>query len=185
MKNTFTKYQIILLLLWLAIGVFGRLVPHLPNMTPFTSLSVLAGAVFARRISFLLILVTLVLSDLFLAFLYHYPVFGTWTLFTYSGFALIVLASSYQLKQIKFLDTLLFAGVSSLGFWVWTNFGVWLTSHIYPLNFNGLVMCYGAAIPFLRNALLGSLLWMVVLLTAWQVCSRKERSRKGAKLAKE
>ncbi|GAH11350.1 unnamed protein product, partial [marine sediment metagenome] len=85
------RNQIILLLLWVMVGVLGRWVPHIPNVTPLTSLSLLAGAVFSKRIALLFLLITAILSDVMLAWMYHYPVFGAWTFFTYTGFMCIAL----------------------------------------------------------------------------------------------
>ncbi len=158
------KQKIILVGLWLMVGVFGRLIPHLPNMTPLTSLSILAGVVFSRRIALLIIAVTLLLSNLLLTVLFHYPFFGAWTIFTSSGFLLIVLASSYQLKTQQFANVLVFGVVAGAGYWLWTNFGVWLFSGFYEHTGSGLIACYTLALPFLQNSLLGVVVWLAVLL---------------------
>jgi hypothetical protein len=50
---------------------------------------------------------------------------------------------------------------SSLFFWTWTNFGVWLMNDgiTYSRNLQGLLACFVAAIPFLGNALVADLAW--------------------------
>lgn len=105
----------------------------------------------------------LILSDALLAYLHHYPVMGAWTLFSYSGFAGVVLVGAALTAQSSLLRYLATISMASFAFWVWTNFGVWLLSGMYLHSINGLLACYIAALPFLRNALLGDLLWMVSL----------------------
>ena len=39
---------------------------------------------------------------------------------------------------------------------------------MYTLTLNGLVECYVAALPFLRNALVGDLAWGLVLFLSFQ-----------------
>jgi hypothetical protein len=52
---------------------------------------------------------------------------------------------------------------SSLLFFVATNFAVWAFSPIYAASGEGLLKCYIAALPFLRNMLAGDLSWGLVL----------------------
>jgi hypothetical protein len=48
-------------------------------------------------------------------------------------------------------------------FFVFTNFGVWLGSSMYPQTWAGLVECYVAGIPFYKNTLAGTLFYSAVL----------------------
>jgi len=52
---------------------------------------------------------------------------------------------------------------SSLIFFLVTNFAVWAFSPIYAANAAGLIKCYVAGLPFLRNMAEGDLFWGVVL----------------------
>ena len=62
---------------------------------------------------------------------------------------------------------------SSLIFFAATNFAVWAFNNMYPMNFEGLVQCYVAALPFLDKTVLGDLLWTGVLFGgAWLVQHR-------------
>jgi hypothetical protein len=157
------KAEIILLILWISIGALSRILPHLPNVTALASLSLLAGMQFSKTRSLLLVIATLFLSDLILAYGWGYAVLGSWSLFTYSGFAFIaLLGSKFQTtKGLRLFGLLISA---SLLFWMWTNFGVWLCSGLYPHAADGFLACYIAALPFLRNECLGDLGWMLVLL---------------------
>src|SRR3989304_5246875 len=119
-------------IIWIvAIGVFGRLLPHFPNMTPLTGLSLFAGANLSRRLSLSIIFATLFVSDLCLAFIFGYPMFGYFTLFTYTGFVMSVLVGS-KLQYTK------------------------------------------RAFPFLRNALIGDLIWSYFIFGIFYILLRKK-----------
>jgi len=62
---------------------------------------------------------------------------------------------------------------SAVLFFVTTNFFVWLTSGMYPLDATGLVACYVAAIPFFKNTLLGTLFWSAVLFGGFELLRRQ------------
>ena len=48
---------------------------------------------------------------------------------------------------------------ASLIFFVITNFAVWLVWDFYPKTFDGLILCYAAGLPFLRNTLMSTILY--------------------------
>jgi hypothetical protein len=114
----------------------------------------------------------MVISDSLLTLLFHYPLFGYFSCFTYSGFLMISLLFSYR-TPTHLHGLLASASVGTLFFWLWTNFGVWLTSGLYAKSIAGFGLCYLAALPFLRNALIGSLLWMIIYYCSLQVCFKK------------
>ena len=151
-------------LLWIAIATLGRLIPHPPNATPLTSLCVLSSRQFSLKTSCFMMLLSLLLSDILLAFIQHHAIFGLWSLFTYSGFLMIMFGGARFIRQdTSFLNTFIFTGFSSIGFWLWTNLGTWLTTSLYQHTGYGLLTCYAAAIPFLRNAIIADLIWLAVL----------------------
>ena len=123
-------------LIWILIGVIGRLIIHIPDVTPLTTLSLFAPLFFSKRFSILIILVTLLLSDLCLHFIFHYAVFGSWTFFTYSGWIAIVCLGFLLSKQFNLFHACTFTLFSSVFFWVWTNFGTFVATHIYAHTFS-------------------------------------------------
>lgn len=155
---------------WLVLGVLARLVPHPANVTPMTSISLFGGSEMGRGRALLLTLATLVVSDLLLALAMGYPAFGAWSFFNYTGFAAIVLAGSFLRGKKSAGRTIGFLLASSFGFWLWTNFGVWATgAHgMYPRTLEGLGACYVAALPFLRNAVVGDLAWGFVFFAGFE-----------------
>jgi len=149
-------FNYLLDVVWLlTIGIFGRLILHVPNVTPITGLSLFSGATLSRGIALSVVFVAMFVSDLCLSFIFGYPIIGYFSLFTYSGFAMIVLVSSklrYSRTTFPF-----YVLTMSCGYWVWTNFGVWLTGNLYPKTLAGFGLCYYLALPFLRNAIVGDL----------------------------
>ena len=140
-----------------------RLLPHPPNTAPIFCAAFALMYFLPKRHVILLGVLAFVLSDLVLSFMTSYSAFGFWSFFTYTGFIISLLLGGALLHQTS-LNRLFAALVSSsLLFWVWTNFGTWLATMMYPKTLTGLVACFVAGIPFLSNALLGQLAWGVVL----------------------
>lgn len=155
---------------WLVLGVIARLIPHPANVSPMTSISLFGGAKLSRGLAFALTFATLIASDVLLSLVQGHAVFGPWTFFTYSAFAAIIFAGSFLKNHPGALRTVGFLLGSSLFFWLWTNFGIWATGQygLYPRTLEGLVACYMAALPFLRNALLGDMAWGAVFFLGFE-----------------
>ena len=154
-----------LFVLWLLVGVLGRLIIHIPDVTPLTSLCLLASTVFSKRNAYWIMLSILLLSDFSLHILFHYPVFGLWTVFTYSVWLGIIVFGFLFSKKPTVLRGLWLTFFSAIIFWVWRNFGSWITTNMYAHNMRGLLDFYIAALPFLRNSIVGSCVWTAVIMT--------------------
>ncbi len=50
--------------------------------------------------------------------------------------------------------------VSSVFFFLYTNFGWWLVSNMYPHTSGGLIQCYAMGLPFFKNNLIGNLIFV-------------------------
>lgn len=155
----------LLALVWIVLTIFARLIPHPPNVTPLTAVGLFSGSKMPRSLSIAVSLGALLLSDLALAYISGYPAFGYWSLFTYSGFLLIVLAGYWIGENASALKTFATLLGSSLGFWLWTNFGIWATNDhgLYSKTISGLLNCYVNALPFLANSIAGDLIWGSVI----------------------
>jgi hypothetical protein len=107
------------------------------------------------RWSLWLILSIMVISDLFLG---NTNIF----LFTWSGFLVPALLLEKILgKHNKNIVNATGLGIgTSLFFYLWTNFGVWLldTWGMYAKDLNGLAMSYINGLPFLRMNLISTIL---------------------------
>ncbi len=139
-----------LLITFILIAVWFRLIPHPPNFTPVTSLALFSGLMFQKRwLSILTPLVAMFLSDMVLGF-------GTISLWVYSAFIMISMIG-WMLSEMNVKSILL----SSLIFFIVSNFGVWFMD--YPHTIGGLTMCYTLAIPFFGYAIIGDLVWGYII----------------------
>jgi len=139
--------------------IMSRLIPHAANFTPIGALGLFAGAYLTRRSAWLIPFAALILSDLIIGF-YHIYVM----LFVYMGFAANILIGRQFLLQKRSILSLFAASlVSAVIFFIFSNFGVWLTGMMYPMTFAGLSECFVMAIPFFGNTLFGTFVYVVVL----------------------
>jgi hypothetical protein len=149
--------RLIVLLTAIVAAAALRLVPHPPNFTPVGAMALFSGAYFGRRaLAFAAPIGALLLSDAVLGF-YH----GFLTV--YAADLLIVCIGIYALQRRSALRVGMAAIASSVLFFVVTNFGMWLSSGIYPHTATGLGACFAAAIPFFQNTLAGDLFYSVLL----------------------
>ena len=149
-----------LVLAFVIFAVVMRLVPHPPNFTPITALALFGATTFSNRIlGTLLPIIAMAISDIYLGF---YSI----SIWVYSSFLLISLLAHYW-KVIKSKNIL----ISSLIFFLVTNFGVWISG--YPLTLEGLLLCYTLAIPFLINTIIGDLFFSYVLKYSFKFTENK------------
>ncbi len=169
-KKSLSPWFVVIVLL--AIGIAGRLVPHPPNVAPIASVALFAGFYFSHRgTAALLALSAMLVSDLFLG-VYNIRIAAV----VYVAFVLPVLWGPWLRGEAKlsaglawlrpFVGGLRVLGAAlagSVAFFVLSNFAVWLFGSHYPHNAAGLVACYVAALPFLHYTVLGDLAYTSVL----------------------
>ena len=136
-------------------AVLLRLVPHEPNVAPIGAMALFGGVYLTKKQALILPLLTMFISDIFLGFHSTMP-------WVYGSFLLTV-AIGLFLKN-KTNPTNIFAAsiVSSILFYLITNFGVWFSGTMYPKTMSGLMQSYIMAIPFFRNTLLGDLVYNAI-----------------------
>lgn len=133
---------------------FSRLIPHPPNFTPLVAMAIFAGASTKDfKLALIIPIIALLISDFIIGF-------HSTMIFVYAAFVITIAASHAWLKQFK-IFTMVFAGISaSLLFFIVTNFGAWLTHEMYPQTIDGLLQAYIAGIPFFKNTLSSTLLFL-------------------------
>lgn len=135
-----------------------------PNIELVTASMILASYYLGRKHALWLVLAIMVATDLVLG---NTSIF----LFTWSGFLVPALLASGVFRKLKIgkfnlrlrLFSLTGTGVAAnLFFYLWTNFGVWLLDswEMYGNDLSGLVRCYINALPFLKNQLISSLIFI-------------------------
>lgn len=133
------------------LGSLARLLPHPPNFTPTGALAFFGGNKISNKwIALLVPLAILFLSDAILGWHKTMP-------FVYGSFVLTALLGKRLGSSLKSRAGGLL--LSSLIFFVISNFGVWLTSGMYPHTTSGFFLCYAAALPFLRNEVVSTLVY--------------------------
>jgi hypothetical protein len=153
-------------------GVALRLAGHeIPNFAPVAALALFAGYYFRSAVLAMCVpLSVMAISDLFLGG-YHWGVmvlvYGMLTFpvllrgWLRRGF---VLGRGRMAARLTPLAGLLSCSLlSSILFFVVTNFGVWLGFATYEKSWAGLAECYAMAIPFFRYTLAGDLFFAAVL----------------------
>jgi hypothetical protein len=155
-----------------------RLIPHPPNFTPIGAMALFSGAYLGRKpLAFAAPLGALLLSDLVLGF-YH----GQATV--YFSVAVIVMIGMVALTRKSPLLVGAAAILSSILFFIITNFGMWLFSGFYPRTLAGLEACYVAAIPFFQNTVAGDLFYAALLFGGFRIAELLvPRLRAGTPLA--
>ena len=160
---TTNQSRLLALLSAIAAAAVLRLAPHPPNFTPIGAMALFSGAYLGRKwLAFVAPLGALLLSDLVLGF-YH----GQATV--YFSVALIVMIGMMLLSRASPLRVGFAAIVSSVLFFVITNFGMWLFSGFYPRTTAGLEACFVAAIPFFQNTLTGDLFYAALLFGGFRI----------------
>ena len=131
-------------------AALSRMLPHLPNMVPVTALALFAGVYLDRRLTFVVPMAAMLITDWFIGF-------HSTAIWVYASFVVIGFVGLWLRNHQGVVATIGASVTGSLLFYLITNFGVWLSPpFMYEQTLSGLVQCYVAAIPFFRNTLAGN-----------------------------
>lgn len=152
-----------------------RLLPHAYNFTPLGAIALFGAAYFTeKRWALVVPLLAFWMSDLLLnniTYAAYYDGFTWFTsgmLYTYGSIAMIVVLGYYLLKKITFGRVFGGALGASVIFFIVSNFGVWVSSSMYPLTTEGFITCYAAAIPFFHYTIAGNVVYSAVLFGTYE-----------------
>lgn len=163
-SSTFRHLPLIIGLI--AVAAASRLLPHPPNFVPVGAMALFGAAALPKKwLAVLVPLVAFYLSDLALNNIVYAAHFDGWHFgadpFIYGAVALMILVGMLGLRG-KVINVQRVGGaavVASLVFFLVSNFGVWAGGLMYPKTFSGLLLAYGAGLPFLGMSLLANLLF--------------------------
>jgi len=150
------------------VAILSRFAPPY-NFTAVGAIGLFGAAHFAKKwMAFLLPFAALWLSDLFLNNVIYGQYYDSFqiigNMYVYGAFALVILFGTYFLKKVNTSRILISAVVTSVVFFLITNFGSWLNPvHQYPQNASGLLAAYAAGLPFLKSTLAGNVFFSLVL----------------------
>jgi len=146
---------------------FIRLIPHPWNFTPLLAACIFSGSkIKPNGLAIFTPLLAIFLGDMFIGFY-------SGMVWVYAGYILTILISIYLGKSTSLNSKLLNVVFGSLIFFIISNFGVWTSGLIYPLNFVGFSECYIAAIPFYKNTVFGTILYSGVFFGIAEILERK------------
>ncbi len=167
MEKRFINPRLLVITVMVLAGAIMRLLPHYPNFTPIAAMALFGGAYFTnKKLAFIIPFAAMIISDLILGFHSTMPA-------VYLSFALIVMIGFY-LRQTKNVLNIAIASLSSsILFFVITNFAVWISGGMYPLNSLGLAECFTAAIPFFQYNILGDLLYTGIFFSVFELARMK------------
>ncbi|MDD4332946.1 MAG: hypothetical protein PHT51_02430 [Patescibacteria group bacterium] len=160
------KQKIVFAVLLVLLAASSRLIKHPYNFTPIAAMSIFAGAYLCRRWAVVLPLAAMLASDFFIGF-YDWQVMAS----VYASIAVSFFVGRYLSKKIKWYSVVFGALLSSVIFFIITNFAVWIFFNWYPHTFAGLASCFTMALPFFRNTLAGDLLYSGVLFGGYEAVS--------------
>jgi len=144
-------HKVVSYLTIILLAVVARLIPHAPNFAPIGGLALFSGANFKKKSALLIPLAVMFISDIFLGFHKTIP-------YVYVSFIIIALIGGL-IKNNKWQSIFAASLVSSVLFFLITNFGVWVTGAMYQKNLSGLMQSYAFGIPFFRNTLISDLFY--------------------------
>lgn len=152
------KHQLMIILI-IIVAALTRLIPHPPNFTPITAIALFGGIYMNNKIlAFIIPVGIMIISDLFLGF-------SSISYFVYGSFMVISLIG-INCKNPKILKAIALIILSSISFFIITNFGVWILGG-YPKTWTGLAICYTMAIPFFKNSLMGDFFYSGVMILCY------------------
>ena len=153
------------------------------GFSPIFAIALFAGFIVRQKDnSFLLPLLALFISDVIIQLMYKQG------LFPYAGFydgqlrnyAILLMATwiGWALKGKNVRSLLVGAVAAPTVFFLLSNFSVWLSVNevIYSRDFNGLMASYAAGLPFYKNALISTLVFLPAILLGYNYITKSKLS---------
>lgn len=154
------------------------------NFSPIGAMALFGGSYFTSKWkAFLFPILTLLISDIVINTVVYKGAYGI----MYSGwywvyivFALIVVYGKTLIKKVSVKSVLSASVVAALSHWLISDFTVWLGGGtdlrtMTPLtkDWAGLLQCYVQGFPFMRNFMLGTIVYSGVLFGAFEWMQRR------------
>ncbi len=149
------------------------------GFSPVIAIALFSGFIMKQKdMSFMLPLLALFLSDAVIQILYSAD------LFPYAGFYsgqwlnyLILLSATligWFFKGRNYSSLALGAFSAPTIFFLISNLSIWMSSTqtLYPKTFSGLLICYEAALPFYRNSLIGTIVFLPAILVFYNIIAK-------------
>jgi len=154
------------------VSALGRLLPHLPNVTPLGGSCLFAGSKVSGWLAYLLPLAVMAVTD---------PFVGgySWaSIAVYACFLINVFIGRRITRNVTAIRVGAAAFLCSAQFFVLTNFATWVEGGLMNSPFHkpglaGLLATYEMGLPFWGRTLAGDLLFSAVLFGAYELLVRR------------
>jgi hypothetical protein len=174
-ENRRAVYLVVASLVLLAVFrvVRAAALPELPNFFPVTALAFCGGFFLSGMSAWILPLAVLFASDIALAMVMGYPVFGGGQLAAWGSLVLVVAIGRIAASRGGFSLVGCFGGLLGGGvvFYLITNTAAWLANPAYPRGLGGLWMSLTTGLPgypptwmFFRNSVAADFLFTGLLI---------------------
>lgn len=173
-QSFFTKENLSSLILpfsLILLAVVARIFGVLPNFSPVSTIALFAGTFLLGSTKWWVPFSGLIVSDVIMAMNNTYGLtfwqYLSGSPFVYIAFALVILLGSLNKNKNPLITTASVLGMGPI-FFIITNFFVWLNPipvwpSMYTMNWDGLVACYVAAIPFYKSTISSDLLYSAII----------------------
>lgn len=139
-----------------------------PNFAPIAAMALFSGYYLPKKQAFIIPLVTMFISDLFIGF--YNPLT---MLSVYLSFILITLLGKYVKAQKSWGYVAGGVLTGSFLFYLITNFAVWMEPGVtYSRDLQGLLDCYIQAIPFYKYTLAGDIFYSAFFFLSYEFAKR-------------
>ena len=154
------------------------------NFTPIGAMGLFGGAYFTNKWkAFAFPLLTLLVSDLVINNIVldgkYGAMYSGWYII-YGIFMLVVLLGKWMTKKVTVKNVLLAAVSAALVHWLIADFTVWIgggtdlrTMTALTKNWAGLLQCYAQGFPFMKNFLIGNLLYGGIMFGAFELLQQR------------
>lgn len=148
------KKNILILIAIVAIGILGRMLPHVWNTTPVLAAIIFASTYLGRKYSALTLILIMGVSDSLLG-AYQWQVMAS----VYVSLFVSCFAGAIIRKHKNIITMIGMPILGSILFYIVTNWAVWQFSPLYSHTFQGLIDSYVMALPFFKNSLVGDIIY--------------------------
>ena len=159
----------LIILLFIVLGVLTRIIPHVDNFTAVYAIALFSGSLLKNKkiVALLIPIYIMGISDLILN--------TSMNISVYISLSFIVLLGFYFKKYKNITNIISYSIVSSLIFFLITNFSVWLSStpadgvYYCSQDLIGFTKCYIQAIPFFWPTLISTVSYSLILFYSFEL----------------
>jgi len=171
-NNRLVIFTLILIALTVVVKYLCAPILGLSGFSPIIAIALFAGmSINNKKYAFILPLIALFASDVVIEVLHKLD------LFVFSGFykgqiinySLLMLSVliGWVLKGKSYVTVGFGAIAASTIYFLLSNFSVWYGSTMYPQSFDGLMTCYVSALPFYRNELISTTIFLPMIILGY------------------